>query len=210
MKTTIILPSALLLLATGCIGHKIEYTPPAARKAVANSIELDMPKSEAWTKGIKALAKDVFVINNMDQASGLLNISYSGAPEAFVDGGELYFMVSNARGQRDYRFPAASDHREYEVSNGQSLAFVKRDLSLDGRANLIIEDAGPGKSRVTVNVMYVLTLKAAITPIGLPTQYNTDTISFTTGGEGRSRGGTLFRPTGELETRLLAAFKPHP
>lgn len=207
MKILHIIPFAISALIVGCIGHKVEYIPPQIPAASPNFIDLDISKSEAWTTGIKWLSKDVFVINNLDQTSGLINISFSGNSKWYVDGGEIHSMVSNLRGQREYSFSAASPYQAYEVSDGVGLFLVHRNLNLEGRANILIEEIGLKKCKVTVNVKYIITITKDISSIrGFP-QHLSETISFNTGGEAHTSGGTIFKPTNKLETHLLWAFK---
>jgi hypothetical protein len=68
---------------------------------------VERSKDEVWNELVAGLGAQFFVINNMDKASGFINVSYSGDPEKYVDGGELYFQVENLRGPREYRFPGS-------------------------------------------------------------------------------------------------------
>jgi len=197
---------ALLLLLSGCVSSDLKYVPPkAAAVAAQNFKEVDRPKDEIWSALVAGLGSQFFVINNMDKASGFINVSYSGDPEKYVDGGELYFKVENIRGLREYRFPASRENVQYEVFNSGILMGVSRRLSLDGRMNVIVTESSSGRTRVTVNTRYVLTLNASgQNAMGQPMMPQTETISFNTGGEAKLSSGTTFRPTGEFEMAVLA------
>ena len=121
----------------GCAG-KQEYVRPTAAAAVENVKVVNRPRAEVWDAAVPALGKQFFVINNLDKASGLINLSYSGDPQRYVDCGRIISFVKNARGERTYNFAGASARVDYEMMvDGAHLIFLSRRLELDGRINLI-------------------------------------------------------------------------
>ena len=48
------------------------------------------PFEEAWSRAIPQIGKSFFVINNIDKSSGILNVSYTGDPEKYVDCGTIH------------------------------------------------------------------------------------------------------------------------
>lgn len=171
-----------------------------------------MPRDAVWNSAVPKLGKQFFVINNLDKSSGLINLSYSGDPESYVDCGRIISYVSNARGARTYDFPASKADQQYEVMSG-NLFFVHRKMSLDGRINLIFEELSPNETRVTANTKYVLSKTFTVNGVtgGIP-QTQTDSISFNSGGtasfptvsDGRA---TECVSTGKLESEILQAIK---
>ena len=165
---------------------------------------MDKPRDEVWNRLVAGLGEKFFVVNNLDKASGFINVSYTGDPEEYVDGGELYFKVSNLAGTREYRFPASRKFAEYETSQNGMLWFVRRNLNLDGRINIVVAEVSESKTRVTVNTRYVLTLSVNSQEVTqrsvLP---HAETIAFNSGDQGSSTAGTQFRPTGRLEAAIL-------
>jgi hypothetical protein len=149
------------------------------------------------------------VINNLDKSSGFINLSYSGNPEAYVDCGRVVSYVKNARGERTYDFPGAVADQSYETLNPNGLFFVYRKMSLEGRMNLIFEEAAPDKTRVSVTTRYVLTRSIEVRPAaGGATQTRNDSISFNTGSGAAfpGLGGAQALecvPLGQLERELL-------
>lgn len=207
MKSSILAASVLILsLLSGCVSSDRNYAPPRApATATQNFKEVERPKEEIWSALVAGLGSQFFVINNMDKASGFINVSYSGDPEKYVDGGELYFKVENMRGPREYRFPGSRADAQYEVFQNGILMGITRRLSLDGRMNVVVSEPSPGRTRVTVNTRYVITLNATSqNAMGQPMMPHTQTISFDTGGEAKLTGGTTFRPTGAFEAAVLA------
>ncbi len=135
------------LILAGCSG-KTMYTPPSEYTAATNEKIVNKPIDKVWKSSVSELGKRFFVINNLDKASGLINISYSGSPESYIDCGRVYSYVSNARGERTYDFPAAQAEAHYEVM-GDGLYHINRKMSLEGRINLIFEPVSVNKTKVT-------------------------------------------------------------
>jgi hypothetical protein len=153
------------------------------------------------------------VINNLDKSSGLINVSYNGDPENYIDCGRLTSYVKNARGERTYDFPGARAQQTYEVMNSSGLFFVERKMSLEGRVNLVFEDISPNATKVTANTRYVVTRQltgrnaANNTP-----QSRTDTISFNSGGRASFPANAEGQAsecvsTGQLEREILSSIK---
>lgn len=156
-----------LLTLSGCVTSEQKYSPPATKVSLTSNFkEVEGSKEEVWSALVSGLGSQFFVINNMDKASGFINISYSGDPEKYVDGGELYFKVENMRGPREYRFPGARANMQYERSANGMLMVINRRLSLDGRMNVITTETTPGHIRVTVNTRYVLTYNSTTQIVG--------------------------------------------
>lgn len=202
-----------LVVLTGCAG-KIEYARPSTSLGPAhNSKTIDRPREAVWNSSVPELGKQFFVINNLDKSSGLINISYSGDPERYVDCGRVRSYVKNARGERTYDFPASKASQQYEVMNDRGLFFVNRKLSLEGRVNLVFEEVGPNQTRVTANTRYVVTRQLSVTTpsVAIP-QSSTDSISFNGGASGAfSTNGagpnTECVSTGDLEREILSVIK---
>jgi hypothetical protein len=162
-----------------------------------------------WASTIPSIGKAFFVINNLDKNSGLVNVSYSGDPEKYIDCGVIRSDVSNMRGQRSYEFPAASAYQTYEIMQDGHLFFIERKMDLDGRVNLIFEPIGKSQTRVTANTKYVVrkSLRIARAEGGFP-QSAVDSISFGAGSGATFAGrgaSTRCVSNGRLEQEVLDA-----
>lgn len=202
--------SVIVLGCVGCVGHNVEYQSPNVHK-VQNSIILRQGFDKTWTQLVSGLGKNFFVINNMDKESGFINVSFSGDPELYVDGGVLEFEVSNLAGKRNYKFPATRKYVRYETvgSNGfgDILISCVRTLEMDGRINIILSKVKDDKTQVTVNTRYVLKQNTEMSQVGggrLPT--DNQTIVFNTGEKGYNAGGTTFLSNGKLEKKILSVL----
>lgn len=198
----------LSILLVGCAGS-LTYTAPSSYSIATNEKVVNKSLDSVWKSSVSQLGKRFFVINNLDKSSGLINISYSGSPESFIDCGRIVSYVSNARGERTYNFPAAQAETNYEImSNG--LFRVNRKMGLDGRVNLIFESIGPNKTKVTANTKYVVTRTTSTQSVagGFPAT-NTSTISFNSGGSASfpdtagAGNPVTCRSTGALESDVL-------
>jgi hypothetical protein len=192
---------AALVFLAGCAG-KIDYVPPTAAPT-SNSKEMSRPRSAVWDELVPALSKNFFVVNTIDKSSGLINISYGGDPEKYVDCGQVHSYVKNARAERNYDFNGAVAHVNYEVLQNAGLFGVDRSVDLDGRMNIVIEEPSPGHTVMTVNARYVLTVKATINDMQGHSSNLSEPLSFNTGGAGHGRTITC-RPNGEFEREILA------
>jgi hypothetical protein len=177
---------------------------------------INRPREAVWNASVPELSKQFFVINNLDKSSGLINVSYTGDPEKYIDCGRVTSYVKNAQGERTYDFAAAKAQQSYEVMNPSvGLFFIERKMSLDGRVNVIFEEVGPNETRVTANTRYVvqrqLTVRNAAN--NFP-QSRSDTVSLNSGGSSFFPAGsasdsraTECVATGELEREVLSAIK---
>lgn len=209
MKNLNLLVMLSVFTLSGC-GGKVEYVRPTSDPKVQNTKLVPKSREAVWNKTIPALGKQFFVINNLDKSSGLVNLSYSGDPEKYVDCGNITSYVSNVRGERTYNFPGARAAVQYEVMDKAGLFIIDRKMSLEGRMNLIFEDAGSNQTRVTASTRYVLTrFQRWQSAGGEPPQERTDTMSFNTGQIGslpvsNSAQAVECVSTGRLEAEVLS------
>lgn len=210
----LILLAAFTVFIVGCAG-KVAYVRPSTQVALSNnSTTIERGRDAVWNASIAELGKKFFVINNLDKTSGLMNISYSGDPELYVDCGRITSYVKNARGERTYDFSGAKAQQSYEImSPDKGLFFIDRRMTLEGRVNLIFEDIGPSATRVTVNTRYVVTRKQVVKSATNNThQSGSDTVSFNSGSgasfPANSQGQAAeCVSTGLLEREILSVIR---
>lgn len=210
MRTVSTLVAALAL--TGCAG-KVDYVRPTSTTSHGFNVKvIDKPRDTVWSTTVPELGKRFFVINNLDKTSGLINVSYSGDPEKYVDCGTVTSYVKNAKGERTYTFAASKAQQNYEVMDEGKLFFIDRRMALEGRVNLIFEDVGATQTRVTANTKYVVSRQRTFTfAANGQTQSNSDSISFNSGSSatfaGASNQALECTSTGALEREILDAVK---
>ena len=193
-----------LMFALGaCIQGGANYQAPETSTRFANSKTVDQTKSQVWSNLIPKIGKEFFVINNLDKESGLVNISYSGDPSRFVDCGTVQHTVTNLQGTRNYSFPGASPSETYETTQNGMLFRVSRQMALDGRMNLIIEELSPGQTQVSANTRYVLTKDFRVWDVQNRMHSDSETINFNGGSVGTFSSGTQCKSTGEFERIVL-------
>jgi hypothetical protein len=205
MKTNNKLLIFISLICAGCAG-KIEYVKPTTSQRPSNSITVIASRDKVWDSAIPKLSKQFFVINNLEKASGLISLSYSGNPESYVDCGKIISYVKNLRGERTYDFPASKAEQQYEIMTSE-LFRAYRKMSLEGRINLIFEEAGANETRITANIKYILSRTFSISDALSHTNTQSDAISFNSGGSASFAGGTECTPTGKLEYEILQAVQ---
>lgn len=203
-----------ILFFAGCAGS-VNYTKPLNIAKKDNSIIINKPIDVVWKNAVPELGKQFFVINNLDKSSGLINISYTGDPEKYIDCGNIRTSVTNLQGTRTYFFPASRASQFYEIMNinAGGLYQIRRTMSLDGRMNLIFEDLNNGQTRVTANTKYVVTKTFNAQHAGSNrSSSSVDTINFNTGGSANfpaDRNGefSTCTPSGKFERDVLSIFK---
>jgi len=212
-----LIPVALFFipLLGGCLSGNFSQSSPTVLKQSAATRTVNAPIKEVWSRFVPELSKSFYVVNNMDKESGFINVSYSGDPERYVDGGTVTSWVKNMSGRREYTFPATSKYQEYEHAEGGYLYSTTRNVQLDGRINITMMEVEPNKTIVTVNARYILRKFGQATRIYYdPNRYSSMTqtipfdisVSFSSGDDGVSFAGQpgVYRPTGELEREILA------
>jgi len=196
------------LALAGCLTGRYNYTPPATAPRPANSVVIDKPADVVWKAVVSNVSQRFFVINNLDKASGLMNLSYSGDPEAYVDCGIVSEYVKNARGERTYTFPGSRAQQTLEFVSDNYLYFNERRMSLEGRINLLVEDITASKTKLTANSRYILTRTSTVRRADQPvpsTRSHTTTFNSDQSDELPAWPGKplICRATGQLEQQLL-------
>jgi hypothetical protein len=203
IKLISLLPA--LFIFSACAGE-LKYTPPVTSYNLNNSFIAAKSKDEVWKTIVPNLGKSFFVINNLEKESGIINVSYSGDPEKYVDCGRIYSYVSNARGQRTYDFPASRGNQHYEIMQGGDYLRIDRKLDCEGRINIIVQELSPDHTQISVNTKYVLTKSSAgYDGMGRLAGQKTDSISFTSGGQAQfPNTATICKANGRLEEEVIS------
>lgn len=200
----------IFLFTCGC-ASSLEYFPPSPGTKQNNVVVINQPKETIWMKIVPALGREFFVIDHLDKDSGLLNISYSGDPQKYIDCGRIKSYLKNLRETKTYDFPAASAHIQYAVKKGY-IFLVNRNMDLEGRINLIIEEINPEKTRISVNTRYLVTKTEYWARLnGLYPHTKINKMFFTSSGSGSFPTDTpppvTCRSTGKLESDILFLLK---
>ncbi len=203
----------LLLAAAGCSG-RMQYLPPATVPPVSSSKVIAASRADVWQRAVAELGKSYFSINVSDADGGLLNLSFSGNPEEYLDCGTITSAVKNLAGSRSYEFPAARRSQIYEIMRSGSLHTVNRSLTMEGRANLVFETLAARSTRVSANAEFTLVRKMEAVQAGTGQKFDrTDRTTVTTARVGglpqpaAGMDGEECRSTGKLEAELLALVK---
>lgn len=194
------------MLLSGCA--TVNYTPPIAQP-VSNTIVINMPRDPFWKVYLPALSQHFFVINNLDKETGLINLSYNGDPERFIDCGRL--VVDSPAGE--YTFAGASASQNYKVVNGVAIGYIHRRVTLEGRANIIVQDRSENQSAITVNTRYAVARHITVRDAQGRSASHQDSIGFNYGENasfpmlGDAKHALTCRATGEFETSILNIAK---
>jgi hypothetical protein len=139
-------------------------------------------------------------------------LSYSGDPEKYVDCGHVAINIKEGIGTTTYQFPASRRSVQFQLARGFSTSVVNRQMSLEGRINILFEELDKNETGVKVVVRYMVTrtgtqtvtdhLNNRTSTLPLPPL----SFSFNTGGSDSAKGETNLtcRATGEMERALIA------
>jgi hypothetical protein len=192
----------LTLLISGCA--TLSYSPPAGGSRGENVATRPPSREAFWKLFVSNLSGEFFVINNLDKETGLINVSYSGDPEQFVDCGLITITSPDNR-----QFPASRGSESYNLSSGIHLFRISRQMELQGRVNIIVQEPEPSSTRVLVNTRYTLARRSTATDMqGRQSAAHTDSVSFNYGQDGTfpplgNYPAVTCRSTGNLERHII-------
>ena len=198
------------LTLPGCAAIQLSstYTPPAPSLQETPPLEVDKSLDSVWIQLIRGLATSPFDIVTMDRQTGFVSATCMGDPEEYVDGGTLsYVVMLGTSVLRSYMYPATKADTAWTETYLGSTCRAERQVYLDGKVNIVLQDAGPHRTRVTVNVRYTLTINEHSQQPGGEPSTSQEVISFTTGQPGQSRSGTIFRSTRRWEDAIAALVR---
>ena len=202
-----------IALISGCTGEPYivlnTATPPSANYRV-----IDKPRDIVWDASTQEFGRKSFVIDNFDKSSGLINISFSGDPEKYIDCGNITSHVQNSTGERSYDFPGAKSQATYEIMNGDVLLNIDRKMSFEARVSLVFDEINPDQTKVTADTVYIVQKDVtARRSDNNFSQWWSDSITFSNRGDAsfrddiNSAATTVCKPNGELEREIFSAVK---
>ncbi len=195
----------LLFVMSAC-ATKVTYDQPIEADIV-NAIVVDDDFEDVWDKLVPRLSKSFFVINNIAKDSKILNVSYSGDPEKYVDCGTLKIQSPTAGPKEMKTYPASRARINEQVVLGIQTFTMSRSLDLDGRINVVLEEMDDG-TQVSVNSRYVLNRSVRYEDIyGHLVDSDSESIIFNTNQKGVSNSGQYCVATGVLEAEILSLVK---
>lgn len=155
-----------LIILQGCATPATStsnYTPPSV-KEINNEIVVNKDFETVWDGLVKGLAKSFFVVNNIEKASRLINVSFSTeTPEDYVDCGRTSRAYTKGSKIANYEYDTASNSKftigEGTSQNGNFTISVNiiRKTSLEGKINIYVAPENKD-SVVSVNSKYVLSV----------------------------------------------------
>jgi hypothetical protein len=142
--------------------------PPPPPPQIRNTAVIEQPFDTVWARAVPALGRSFYVINNIDKASGLINLSYNGEP------GGMITCTDNTLGAAQ-----ACRMTTGIFESGLTDNCVAGPMSMEGRTNIIFEKIADDATRVTVNVRHQLSIPyrgQGGVPVNAQTQFNTGQV----------------------------------
>jgi len=194
-------------LVAACSG-RFEYVRPVSIEIPAQARVVTKTMDDVWQQAAAGPIREGFAVTRVDKNAGIITVTYSGDPERYVDCGHITSYVKNVRGERIYRFPAATAATDYELMTGREIVSIARQMSLDAQIAVTANPIGSQAVRVAASARYALarTMHIRDTQGGVRTASHH--ISFTSDQEGSFPGGVACRASGQLEADVLSVFAP--
>ena len=194
--------ASLLAVIGGCatpeVPTEIRYLPPDGAAAPAAEVRIAQPEPPVWEQVLGRLQAAPVTVERADRRAGLIVARYSGDPEPYVDCG----WIMTYGPQETVRTPGAIAQAAFGWREQDQWLDVKRNLELNGRMVVRLRPAA-GATLLAVDSTYVVTKALEVETAGAPMEGSRESVSFTSGEQGRFTSGTRCRPTGEFE-RLAA------
>lgn len=181
----------------------------AQRRMSVTTIDLKRSRDSLLQQLPQAFAKSAFTVDGVDRSKGIIQLRYSGDPAGYIDCGRVTSVVTSAKGERNYDFPAAKAYQQYELQNRDTIYLVDRRMSLEALVSLKIETIAPSRSRVTLlTARYNVTRDQIARASHAKPLAVTDTISFQ-GMDGTTftNAATRCQATGALEDEAMKILK---
>jgi hypothetical protein len=145
-----------LACVVGCVGQ-FTYQRPGASDVPLRSVTVPRGLDQVWRDLPATLNGGPYLLQRLDPTAGIAVLSYRGDPARYVDCGQITSYVRNVRGERVYRFAAATASVEYELVTGKEILVIDRQMTLDGDLTLTIAAVGANSTQVSASARYVLT-----------------------------------------------------
>jgi len=196
---------AALGLLVACVG-RFDYVRPVSVESPTHSLVVAKGREDVWRQVPVSPARDRFLVHGLDRGTGVITLTYSGDPERYVDCGYITSYVKNVRGERTYRFAAATASTEYELMTGREILSIARQMVLEARIEVAVTPVGEKETRISATARYALSRIMLVRD----TQGRSETIShlinFNSDQEGTFPGAVVCRPSRVLEADVLSAF----
>src|SRR3989442_1024992 len=176
LKIYLLTLSVLLPINISGCSTSIDYTPPLEVRESATVILRD-PFEAAWTKSVTALGGSFFVMNNIVKDSKIINLSYSGDPEKYVDCGHVAINVKEGIGTTTYQFPGARRSVQFKLARAFSTSVVNRQMYLESRINILFEELDKNETGLKIVVRYIVTRTGTETVIDHINNQNLDSTA---------------------------------
>ena len=167
-KISLIIASLLVINLLGCatMTSSYDYMPP--KKAIYdNESFIDRPFEVVWDELVKKISKSFYVINNIEKASRIINLSFStDTPVEYVDCGETTREYGKTPNISTYTYSVAEPSSYKMGARGGGMGQfpieynMNRETALEGRVNIFVAPEGDG-TNITVNCRYILNVSAS-------------------------------------------------
>jgi hypothetical protein len=192
-----------LVCGFGCAGQ-FTYVRPVGTEVPLGAVTVPRRAEHLWRDLAAALNGAPFAVQRLDPNAGVAVLSYHGDPARYVDCGNITSYVKNLRGERVYRFAAATASVEYELATGKEILIIDRQMRLDGDLTLTAVAVGTNATQVTASARYVLTRTLTVRDTLGRSQTVSHLAEFGSNREGTFPGPMTCRANGAWEYEVFS------
>ncbi len=206
---------AALLLAAAAAGaaaaerNSFAYDPPDRPPRGARIRYVELPAELALNQIAAHLRGQGLTVEKVDESERLVVARFSGDPRDYVDCGVVRMLVDGKAARPPKQYSAnRPETRTYRTVRGGRRVGILRELHLDARVAVRVEESGKG-ARVTSDAIYVLTKTSSrLFKGGEPgPAVNREVASFKSSEIGRFKKGTSCIASGRLEDLPTATLR---
>ena len=211
---------SVVLMAYGCAKVPIEtpkndlnYTPPK-KYTIKNKEVINDKFEKVWNRLISNLSEKYFVINNVEKASRIINVSFSTSePSNFIDCGDSLRTIEFKESGKleEFRYEVSRNGATYKLMRPVGRVIItwiaERATSLQGRINIYVAPKFE-KTEITVKTRYIFKAVATFssTATGRIETKTTPDVIFNTNGTGKFKF-LRCRSMGVIERDIMEAAK---
>lgn len=197
----------LLGFLVACSG-RFEYVRPVTVEAPTRFRLVARGVEEVWLQASTISTQHPLTLDGLDTNTGVINLTYSGDPERYVDCGHITSQVTNIRGERIYQFAAGAAAVDYELMTGTEIVSIARRMVLEARIVVTAIPIGRKETQLSVNAQYSLSRTMHVRDAQGSVQTISHLTRFASDQDGIFPGAVVCRARGTLEADVLSAFTP--
>lgn len=182
-----------------------KYTKPASSPQIESELKIDKSIDQIYQEISQNFKNPPFTINNFDKNRSIIEITYTGDPEKYVNCGVINSNYKNFGGNGTFNISAAAAKQDYKYMGGvEGLVTVSRYMELTGKVNATLTNINESQTQVKIKSQYILEVDSLEASLHPPPRKYRNKITLELGQIVEIPEIKIFCvPTGKLEKDIL-------